>query len=412
MEKIEKLVKQLDDFNPEIRKKGLQELKVLTEQGVVKTAPGRGWVNLHGHTFFSFNAYGFSPSRFLWETFSLGLEMAGIVDFDVLDGLEETLGAAQILGIKAEVGMKTRVFVKEYGGRVINSPGEPGIFYIMGTGFFRQPEKGSRAEMTLNSLREQANSRNLLVIQKVNKYLNPVTINYENDVLPLTPKDNATERHILAAYDRKAIEIFPDIKKRTGFWSEILKLPTETVAAKLEKPHDFQELLRSKLMKGPPSRTFDGLRPSKPAMAGEGGVGYVKPGSETFPSLEKVVETISATGAIPTGTWLDGTSETEKNPEELLVFMKEKGMGILNVVPERNYNLKNPAEKAVKVANLNAVMAAARRLNTPVIAGTEMNKYGQPLVDNFDAPKLRPYLEDFRKGGLLLWEHTMRKGYP
>ena len=65
MEKIEKLVKQLDDFNLEIRKKGLQELKVLTEQGIVKTAPGRGWVNLHGHTFFSFNAYGFSPSRFL-----------------------------------------------------------------------------------------------------------------------------------------------------------------------------------------------------------------------------------------------------------------------------------------------------------------------------------------------------------
>src|SRR5450759_1979318 len=110
MEKIEKLVKQLDDFNPEVREKGLRELKTLTEQGVVKTAPGRGWVNLHGHTFFSFNAYGFSPSRFLWEAFSLGLEMAGIVDFDVLDGLEETLDAAQILGIKAEVGIETRVF--------------------------------------------------------------------------------------------------------------------------------------------------------------------------------------------------------------------------------------------------------------------------------------------------------------
>jgi len=39
MEKIEKLVKQLDDFNPEVREKGLRELKALTEQGVVKTAP-------------------------------------------------------------------------------------------------------------------------------------------------------------------------------------------------------------------------------------------------------------------------------------------------------------------------------------------------------------------------------------
>ena len=171
----------------------------------------------------------------------------------------------------------------------------------MGTGFFRQPEKGSRAEITLNSLRERAISRNLLVIQKVNEHLNPVTVNYKNDVLPLTPKGNATERHILSAYDRKALVVFPDIKKRTGFWSEILKLPTETVAAKLEKPHDFQELLRSKLMKGD-------------------GVGYVKPGPETFPSLEEVIKTINATGAIPTGTWLDGTSEAEKDPEELLFF--------------------------------------------------------------------------------------------
>jgi len=263
----------------------------------------------------------------------------------------------------------------------------------MGTGFFRQPEKGSRAEMALNSLRERANSRNLLVIQKVNEYLNPVTVDYENDVLPLTPKRNATERHILSAYNRKTLAVFPEIKKRTGFWSETLKLPAETVAVKLEKPHDFQELLRSKLMKGD-------------------GIGYVKPGSETFPSLEEVVETISATGAIPTGTWLDGTSEAENNPEELLIFMKEKGMKILNIIPNRNYNLKDPIERAIKEANLNAVMAAARRLNMPVIAGTEMNKYGQPLVDNFDAPELRPYLEDFRKAGQLLWEHTTNKGRP
>ncbi|MFH2069094.1 MAG: hypothetical protein ABII89_06520 [Candidatus Omnitrophota bacterium] len=389
MEKIKKLVRQLDDFDPESREKALRELKTLAEKGVVKTAPGRGWVNLHGHTFFSFNAYGFSPSRFLWEAFSLGLEMAGIVDFDVLDGLEETLGAAQILGMKAEVGIETRVFIKEYRDRVINSPGEPGIFYLMGTGFFRQPEKGSRAEMTLDSLRERAKSRNLLVIEKVNEYLNPVTIDYENDVFPLTPRGNATERHILSAYNQKASAVFPEMEKRTAFWSEILKLPAETVAAKLEKPHDFQELLRSKLMKGE-------------------GVGYVKPGPETFPSVEEVVEMISATGAIPTGTWLDGTSEAEKDPEKLLLFIKEKGMSILNVVPERNYNLKDPAERAVKVANLNAVMAAARRLKMPVIAGTEMNKYGQPLVDNFDAPELRPYLEYFRKAGQLLWEHTVQ----
>ena len=299
MEKSEELVKKLGDFNPETREKALRELKALAEKGEIKTAPNRGWVNLHAHTFFSFNAYGFSPSRFLWETYSLGLEMVGVVDFDVLDGLEETLGAAQVLGIKAEVGMETRVFVKEYRDRVINSPGEPGIFYLMGTGFFRCPEKDSWAEKALNSLRERARSRNLLVIQKVNEYLKPVVINYEEDVLPLTPKGNATERHILSAYNQKASAVFPEIKKQISFWSETLKIPAETVAAKIEKTHDFQGLLRSRLMKGK-------------------GVGYVKPGPETFPSLEEAVEMISETGAIPTATWLDGTSETEKTRRNCL----------------------------------------------------------------------------------------------
>ena len=384
----EELLPRLADFDRKTREDALRQLKQLADEGLINVMPNRGWVNLHGHTFFSFNAYGFSPSRFLWEAYRLGLEMAGIVDFDVLDGLEETLTAAEILGIKAEVGLETRVFVREYADRVINSPGEPGIAYIMGTGFYRPPERGSRSEKILNSLRERAASRNILIIRKVNQYLSPVVVDYEKDVLPLTPKGNATERHILTAYDRKAAEIFADSTKRISFWVEALKVSSGTIAEKIEKPHDFQELLRRRLMKGE-------------------GAGYIKPQPETFPSLEEVVEMVELAGGVPTGAWLDGTSEVEKDPEEFVSFFKEKGMPFLNVIPDRNWNIKDPKEKAVKVSNFNALMAAARKIGVPVIAGTEMNKYGQPVVDNFDAPELRPYLEDFRKGGRLLWEHTL-----
>ena len=61
--------------------------------------------------------------------------MAGIVDFDVLDGLEEFWQASRLLDLKACVGIESRVFVPEFADRVINSPGEPGISYHMGTGF-------------------------------------------------------------------------------------------------------------------------------------------------------------------------------------------------------------------------------------------------------------------------------------
>jgi hypothetical protein len=36
-----------------------------------------------------------------------------------------------------------------------------------------------------------------------------------------------------------------------------------------------------------------------------------------------------------------------------------------------------------------------------------MNKAGQPLVDNFNAPELIDYVDDFRKGARTLWGHTL-----
>ena len=383
----EELIRQLDGFDVSQRHSALQILKAMSDRGEIPVQPNRGWLNLHGHTFFSFSAYGFSPSHFLWEAFCRGLDMAGIVDFDVLDGLEETFTSAEILGIKTEVGFETRVFIREYADKVINSPGEPGVFYLMGTGFFCQPKEGSRAAAILDSLKKRAQARNRLIIERVNIFLTPVAINYETDVLPMTPKGNATERHILTAYYQRAGELFPDLEKRIRFWAEALKVPEEEVRNKIDQPHNFQELARMKMMKGE-------------------GVGYIKPGPDTFPPLEEVVEMVQLTGAVPTATFNDGTSEGEKNIEEILAFLKDKGMPLVNIIPERFWNIKDPAEKALKSANLKSLMTAARNLKVLVVVGTEMNRYGQPLVDNFEVPELKPYLGDFQQAGRFLWEHT------
>ena len=65
------------------------------------------WVNAHAHTFYSFNYKGYSPSRFALEAKKAGLEMGGIVDFDVLDGLEEFWQASRLLDLKACVGIES-----------------------------------------------------------------------------------------------------------------------------------------------------------------------------------------------------------------------------------------------------------------------------------------------------------------
>ena len=132
---IEKLEQKLDSFNAAERKEALCALCERIKAGDVSLAQQASDVNLHCHTFFSYNSYGYSPSKFAWLARKKGLAVAGVVDFDVLDALDEFLEAARMLNLKACAGLETRVFVPEFSDRVINSPGEPGISYHMGVGF-------------------------------------------------------------------------------------------------------------------------------------------------------------------------------------------------------------------------------------------------------------------------------------
>ena len=183
------------------RTSALAELVALAERGEAPCEPVKDVVNLHCHTFFSFNAYGHSPTSLAWLAKKRGFAAVGIVDFDVLDAVDEFLAACDLAGVRGSAGIETRVFIPEFATREINSPGEPGVYYHMGIGFTSgtvPPE----AAPTLAAMRARADRRNREMAARVNAYLDPVTIDYERDVLPLTPAGNATERHMLLAYIR------------------------------------------------------------------------------------------------------------------------------------------------------------------------------------------------------------------
>lgn len=105
MEATRTLEAQLNDFSPAKR---MQALEALTASGEPAGAPQEA-VNLHCHTFFSFNAYGYSPTGLAWLARQCGFKALGIVDFDVLDGVEEFLNACELLGVRGSAGMETRV---------------------------------------------------------------------------------------------------------------------------------------------------------------------------------------------------------------------------------------------------------------------------------------------------------------
>ncbi|MHC4647440.1 MAG: PHP domain-containing protein [Planctomycetota bacterium] len=262
---LEELEQKLDSFDSAERKEALIGLCEEVKAGEATFAERGTDVNLHCHTFFSYNTYGYSPSKFAWLARKAGLAVAGIVDFDVLDGLEEFLGAARILGLKGCVGMESRVFVPEFADKVMTSPGEPGITYHMGVGF----------PAFLSHLKIIAQKRNRDLMLRVNKHLSPAELDYERDVGTLTPAGNPTERHICLAFARKAREVFADDSELRRFWTR--KLGADAAALGLPEGRDLLNTIRAKTMK-------------------RGGVGYVSPDAGAFPKMAETNEFVLAGG--------------------------------------------------------------------------------------------------------------------
>jgi hypothetical protein len=382
------LEEKLDSFSREERRAALLELSEALRQGAVQTsAPSRA-VNLHAHTFFSYNALGYSPSRLAWEARKAGLAMLQTVDFDVLDAMEEIYEAGDLLGLRTSAGLETRVYVEEYAEDEISSPGEPGIAYFMGVGFCRLPqEEASRA--ILAGMAERAQARNRVMAGKVNHFLGQVSIAYDADVIPLTPAGKPTERHMLEAYETASSASFgSDGEAAAEFWAGKLDIASDYASHILSQSATFRDTLRSKLMK-------------------RGGPGYTQPDRTTFPALDDAIAMIRSAGAIPTITWLDGTTSGEEDANRLVDVFVAKGCEALNIIPDRNWNLTHPAEKERKTANLYEIVEICREWSIPVLVGTEINKAGQKFVDTFDAPELAPVAEDFYRGADFLYGHTL-----
>ena len=366
-----------NDFDPAVREKALNE--AAANESFPAAQP---IVNAHAHTFYSFNYKGYSPTTFALEAKRAGLEIGGIVDFDVLDGLDEYWAASRRLDLKACIGLESRVFVPEFSDRVINSPGEPGISYHMGTGFTttRIP---AEAQQFLDGMRQTSETRNRAMADRVNAYLNPLVLDYDVDVNPLTPQGNATERHLCLAYARKAAAQYPEESALRAFWGEKLGVAPEDLK-ELPDGRAITDLIRAKTMK-------------------KGGVGYVQPDSGSFPKMADMNEFVLLCGALPTITWLDGTSDGEAAIEELVEVARSTGAVAFNIIPDRNYTPGSPDQK---LANLQQVIRLSADLGLPLIGGTEMNSPGQKFVDDFDSAELSPHREAFLCGGYILHAHS------
>lgn len=377
-------VQDLNSFSMPVRLAALKTVAALLRTSGRSRQSGVRPVNVHAHTFHSYSCLDYSPSRLVWEAVMNGLAVVGSIDFDVLNAMPEMYLAGAMLGIPATVSLETRTYVASYADREINSPGEPGVMYAMGAGFTCMPGAGT----LYPSLAEQSRRRNMEMVAKVDAVLMPVELDYFRDVLPLTPSGNATERHLCAAYDAKARSVFPERSDLAAFWAEKLELSADKADVLLDDAGGLRNTIRGKLMK-------------------KGGAGYTQPGKDTFPPVEDFFRMVREAGAVPCFAWLDGMSEGESDPARLLDDALEWGARCVNIIPDRNWNIADPAVKEKKLAALAAFVGEARQRYLPILSGTEMNSPGQKFVDTFDAPELAPYVDDFRDGAYWLYGHTV-----
>ena len=372
----------LDSFDATERRDALSGLATAQEGAAAPT----GNVNMHMHSFFSYNSEDYSPSHVAWACRQGGLHASGLCDFDVLDGLDEFLAAGRSLGLRTTVNLETRAFFAEYADVDINSPGEPGVTYIMGAGFTSLPAAGTPQAEMLGHLRSTARERNVGLIDRVNHQLREIAVNYESDVVPLTPGGCPTERHIVRSYIERSTALLADSRRVAEFWSRVLELPADDVGGLLGTP-GMDEKVRARLAK-------------------RGGLGYEQPTSATFPPVDDFLKWVQSCGAIPMITWLDGTSGGELDPWTMCEGMMSKGAAELNIVPDRNWNLSGD-DRDLKRQKLREIVAVAEELHLPVNIGTEMNKAGLPFVDNLSGEILAQYKEIFVRGANIMVGHSL-----
>ncbi len=371
----------------EDRRAALAEAAQSFAGGVVVRPQETGWVNVLARTFFSYSADNFSPARLVWEAVIRGLSIIGSADKDNLGALGEMLGAGDALGIRVTVSLETKAYAKSHCDDEINCPGESGLVKALGVGFTAVPPLDCEHGALIASLPNRASERNQAMIARLNAKLAPVTIDYQADVLPLTPAGNASIDHVVLAYINKAKTIFTELHDLAVFWADVLGRSPNDAECLLGDANTFTDLLFDKLL-----RMYSDAESDSRVMV--------------YPAIADFFKAVTASGAVPCLHWRDGLSQAESNPDRLLDDAMGWGARAVSLAPDASWNLPDAEEKRRKLEALAELVRAARERNLPLLVGSPMSAPRQKFVDSFDAPEISAYFRDFTDSAFWLYGHT------
>jgi hypothetical protein len=346
--------------------------------------PRRG-TNCHIHTSESFSVFR-SPSEAVWQGAREGIAVLGINDHYTVAGHEEFRRACEIAGIGAAFSMEAVAMDRgaEAAGLLLNDPDNPGRVYLCGKGVTQVPPDSAPEMQALARMRQALTRRNCEMTRKVSalfrQRLGADGPTWEA-VISLTPRGNATERHVAWAALTRLREL---AAQRGEPLVAIIERCCGAAPAAGADDAALQIFIRARLLKA-------------------GAPCYVPESEDAFVSTEKLREIFLAFGSIPTYPVLGNpVTSGERDVEALLDRLQSSGFHAVEVIPHRNTRER-----------LAEIVGAARRRWWPVFNGTEHNTpEARPILDPFALdPEFEPW---FRQSTAVLLGHQrlVARGEP
>ena len=337
--------------------------------------PRRG-TNGHIHTSESFSVFR-SPTEAVWQAAREGVAVLGINDHYTVAGHEEFRRACAVAGIAATFSLEAVAMDREAAesGLKLNDPDNPGRIYLCGKGVTRVPSESLPEMQSLARMCAALERRNREITGKVFKLfrdrLGADGPTWE-DVVALTPRGNATERHVAYAVLLRLREL---AEKQGKPLAEIMTALCGAASPAGGDDATLQIFLRAKLLKA-------------------GAPCYVPEDAEAFVSVAELRRIFLAFGSIPTYPVLGNpVLAGEQNIEALLDRWEALGFYAVEVIPYRNTRER-----------LEEIVFTAQRRWWPVFNGTEHNTpETRPMLDPFALdPEFEPW---FRRSTTVLLGH-------
>ncbi len=347
---------------------GTAEQRLASFEKVIATQPmptkRPEYCNNHVHTIYSFSPY--SPTEAVYQAFLAGLNTVGIMDHDSVGGAREFLKAGSIAGLGVTVGAEVRVSIKNtrLGDKNTNNPDQSGVAYMALHGI---PEQSLEAvEEFFKPICAARCRRNRAMVENINKITSShnITINYDNDVVPLSMSHDGgsvTERHLLYALATKVYKTFG----------------ADGAAAFAEKIGcSISEAVKNKINSDPKDVLYILLGVFKSSLVGKI---YVE-ATDELPDVKDLVRLCNDNGIVlaypylgDVGDSVTGDKKAQKFEdsfiEELFEELTELGIKAVTYMPARN-----TSEQLAMVQEL------CRKYNMFEISGEDINMPSQSFI--------------------------------